>query len=104
MSDRCPLGYLFLYADSGTLDMKHIRQDFIFGGVAEAHIKLCAKYSHVAYQIKGMDAYSYMVANTLPTDTPLTPGMGSKGQTIFFSESRPVAYLKWELSVEHHES
>ena len=25
-----------------------------------------------------------MVANILPTDTPLTQGVGSKGQTIFF--------------------
>ena len=33
-----------------------------------------------------------MVANILPTDTPLTQGMGSKGQTIYFSESSHVAY------------
>ena len=33
-----------------------------------------------------------MVANILPTDTPLTQGMGSKGQTLYFSESSPVAY------------
>ena len=33
-----------------------------------------------------------MVANILPTDTPLTKGMGSKGQTIYFSESSHVAY------------
>ena len=33
-----------------------------------------------------------MVANILPTDTPLTQGVGSKGQTIFFSESSHVAY------------
>ena len=33
-----------------------------------------------------------MVANILPTDTPWTRGMGSKGQTIFFSESSHVAY------------
>ena len=32
-----------------------------------------------------------MVANILPTDTSLTQGMGSKGQTIYFSESH-VAY------------
>ena len=34
-----------------------------------------------------------MVANILPTDTPLTQGVGSKGQTIYFSESSHVAYL-----------
>ena len=33
-----------------------------------------------------------MVANSLPTDTPLTKGVGSKGQTIHFSESSHVAY------------
>ena len=33
-----------------------------------------------------------MVATFLPTDTPLTQGLGSKGQTIYFSESSHVAY------------
>ena len=33
-----------------------------------------------------------MVANILPTDTPLTQGVGSKGQTIYFSESSHVTY------------
>ena len=33
-----------------------------------------------------------MVANILPTDTPSTQGVGSKGQTISFSESGHVAY------------
>ena len=33
-----------------------------------------------------------MVANILPTGTPMTQGMGSKGQTIYFSESSHVAY------------
>ena len=33
-----------------------------------------------------------MVANILPTDTPLTLGVGSKGQTIYFSESSHVGY------------
>ena len=33
-----------------------------------------------------------MVANTLPTGTPFTQGVGSKGQTIFFFESSHVAY------------
>ena len=47
---------------------------------------------HVAYQIKADDAGSNMVANILPTDTPLTLGGGSKGQTISFTESSHVAY------------
>ena len=33
-----------------------------------------------------------MVANILPTDTPLTQGVGSKDQTIYFSERSHVAY------------
>ena len=33
-----------------------------------------------------------MIANVLPTDTPLTQAAGSKGQTIYFSESSHVAY------------
>ena len=33
-----------------------------------------------------------MVANILPTDTPSTHGVGSKGQTLSFSESSHVAY------------
>ena len=33
-----------------------------------------------------------MVANILPTDTPSTQGVGSKSQTIYFSESSHVAY------------
>ena len=41
---------------------------------------------------KADDAGSNMVANILPTDTPLTQGVGSKGQTLYFSESSHVAY------------
>ena len=33
-----------------------------------------------------------MVANILPTGTPSTQGVGSKGQTLYFSESSHVAY------------
>ena len=44
------------------------------------------------YQIKADDASNNMVANILPTDTPSTQGVGSKGQTIYFSESSHVAY------------
>ena len=33
-----------------------------------------------------------MVANILPTDTPLTQAVGSKGQLYIFSESSHVAY------------
>ena len=33
-----------------------------------------------------------MPANILPTDTPSTQGVGSKGQTISFSDSSHVSY------------
>ena len=83
--------------------MKHIKRDFSLkawvraswvdlGGGAEAKTKLFSEYGHVAYQIKADDACNNMVANILPTDTPLTQGEGSKGQTISFSESSHVAY------------
>ena len=50
------------------------------------------EFGHVAYQIIGNGTCSNMVANTLPVDTPLTPGMRSKGQDIFFSESSHIEY------------
>ena len=62
----------------------------LWGG-AKAKIKF-SEYGHVAYQIKADDAGSNMVANILPTGTPLTQGVGSKGQAIYFSESSHVAY------------
>ena len=40
--------------------------------------------SHVAYQIKADDAGSNMVANILPTDTPLTLGGGVKRSNYIF--------------------
>ena len=50
------------------------------------------QHYHVAFQIKADDAGSHMVANILPTDTSLTQGVGSKGQTISFTESSHVAF------------
>ena len=48
----------------------------------KAYIKLTfSEYGHVAYQIKGNEAYNYMLANDKPLDRSLTPG-GSK--VIFF--------------------
>ena len=41
---------------------------------------------------KADNAGSNMVENILPTDTPSTQGVVSKGQTIYFSESSHVAY------------
>ena len=51
-----------------------------------------SEYGHVTYQIKADDFCSNMVANIMPTDTPSTQGVGSKGQTIYFCESSHVAY------------
>ena len=39
--------------------------------------------SHVAYQIKVDDAGSNMVANIVPTDTPLTQGVGSSSHVAY---------------------
>ena len=77
--------------------MKHIKQDFSLkawvpspevdlGDRTKAKIKLFWNtwYGHVAYQTKTDEVYSNMVANILPTDTPSTPGVGSKCHTIFF--------------------
>ena len=41
---------------------------------------------------KADDVGSNMVANILPTYTPSTQGVGSRGQTIYFSENSHVAY------------
>ena len=58
------------------------------GGEAKANIKLFQNMVMLYIKLKLMT----LVANILPTDTPLTPGVGSKGQTIYFSESSHVAY------------
>ena len=92
-----------LHAGRAAIDMKHIKRDFNLkawvpapgvdlGGGAEAKNKTFSEYGHVAYQIKADNVCSYMVANILPTDTPLTQGVGSKGQTIYFYERSHVAY------------
>ena len=84
--------------------MKHIKRDFSlkawvqaprvdFGmGLGRGQNKTFSEYGHVACQIKADDFCSKMVANVLPTDTPSTQGVGSKGQTIYFCESSHVAY------------
>ena len=54
------------------------------GGGAEAKIKLFSEYGHVAYQVKSDDAGSNMVANILPTDSPLTQGWGQKVKLYIF--------------------
>ena len=51
-------------------------------GVGQRPKFFFSEYGHVAYQIKADDAGSNMVANILPTYTPLTQGVGS--DYIFF--------------------
>ena len=58
------------------------------GGGAEAKIKLFHNMVMLHIKLKLMT----LVANILPTDTPSTKGVGSKGQTISFSESSHIAY------------
>ena len=43
-----------------------------------------SEYGHVAYQIKGNEAYINMLANILSLHTPLTTGVVSEGQFISF--------------------
>ena len=54
------------------------------GGGGRGQNYFISEYGHVAYQIKADNAGNNMVANILPTDTPSTQGVGSKGQTIYF--------------------
>ena len=91
-----------MHAGKAAIDMIHIKRDFSLKAWARAHgvdlggvgeIKFFfSEYGHVAYQIKADDTSSNFVATILPTDTPLTQRVGSKGQTISFSESSHVAY------------
>ena len=48
-------------------------------GGTEAKMNLFSEYGYVAYQIK-----LTMVANILPTDTPLTLGLGQKVKACLF--------------------
>ena len=57
------------------------------GGGAEVKIKLFQNMVMLHIKLK-----LTTVAKILPTDTPSTQGVGSKGQTIYFSESSHVAY------------
>ena len=56
-------------------------------GGTEAKMNLFSEYGYVAYKFK-----LTMVANILPTDTPLTLGLGQKVKPCLFSESSHVAY------------
>ena len=58
------------------------------GGVKRSNYIFFLKVVMLHIKLKLMT----LVANILPTDTPLTQGVGSKGQTISFTESSHVAY------------
>ena len=62
-----------------------------------------SEYGNVAYQIKAADTCSNMVANALPTNTPLTLGWSQKVKPFFLKVVMLHIKLK-ELSIEHHES
>ena len=74
--------------------MKHIKRDFSLKALVRVRwVDLGAgprpklnfsEYGHVAYQIKADDAGSNIVANTLPTDAPLTQGWGQKVKLYIF--------------------
>ena len=92
-----------LHIGSAAIDIKHIKRNFSlkawvrapwvdFGGGAEAQIKLFQNMVMLHIKLKLTAFAKNMVANILPTDTPLTQGVGSKGQTIYFCESSHVAY------------
>ena len=57
------------------------------GGGTEAKINLFQNMAmlHINFMLT-------MVANILPTDTSLTPGLGQKVKPYLFSESSRVAY------------
>ena len=52
---------------------------------SKGRILTFSEHGHVAYQIKGNQVCSTMVANILPTVPDLTLGVGSKGQNSTFS-------------------
>ena len=56
-------------------------------GVTYAYIESTfSEYGHVVNQIKGNEAYNNILAKSLLLHLPLTPGIGSKGGLVFFSE------------------
>ena len=60
-------------------------------GGAVAKIKLFQNMVMLNIKLKLMTLRQHGT-NILPTDTPSTQGVASKGQTIYFSESSHVAY------------
>ena len=49
---------------------------------SKGHFVFFSESSHVAYQIVVEEVYAYMQGNTLNLHTPLTSGVGFKGQIL----------------------
>ena len=65
-------------------------------GCQKFKINFFSEHRLVAYQNKGNHGCKNMAANSLPTDTPLTKGVGSIGQNSTFPENGHVAYqIEW---------
>ena len=63
-------------------------------GGAEVKIHFFSEYVHVAYQIKGNDACSNMIANIMPADTPLTLWGGVKGSKFELFQNMVMLHMK----------
>ena len=103
-----------MHAGRGAINTKHMKQDFslracvqspgvVLGVDPRPKLTFFSEYDYVAYQIKADDTCRNMVANVFPTDTPSTPRVGSKGQSIFLKVVMLHVKLR-KLSIERHES
>ena len=82
-----------MHVDRGTIDMKHVKQDFSFNpwvgspgwtlGWDRGQRSTFSEYGHVAYEIKGNKLYNNIQANILPLHR-LDPWMGQKVKTFLF--------------------
>ena len=90
-----------LHADRGTINMKHIKCDFrskawvrpfewTYGVGSKGQYSTFSEHGHVAYQIKGNQKCSNMVANILPAD-PRDPGDVVK---IQFFQNMDMLHIK----------
>ena len=91
-----------LHAGRAAIDMKHIKQDFSLkawvqvcwvdlGGGAEAKIKLFQNMLMLHIKLK-LATLAANGSKYFAHRHTLDPGVGSKGVTIYFSESSHVAY------------
>ena len=62
--------------------------------MVKVHIFLFSKSGHVAYQIKLEEMLTYMQGNTLNLHTPLTSGVGLKGQMLKLCRFKYIFFIK----------